>query len=197
MNTLDVVNECLATMGHRSLNSLSDPHPSKGEALARLNKVNEQIQAIGWWFNEEILNLSPAVNDNFVYVPNDVISLQTPKAEYVQRGNRLYNRTTGSFTFTESVKCVIRRLVPYADLPLVAAQHIGALTVLEFQSDFDADPQKRQELQDRISGNGIRHGTLALLNAEEIRQQRVNMITGNARLQRLKQVTRQARGLLS
>jgi hypothetical protein len=195
MQTLDVVNEMLGTQGFRPLNALTEPHAFRGAAQSTLTRVNRAVQARGWWFNREPLTLQPSEIDSAIYLPGDAISVRHALATYVQRGGRLYNTETGNYTFESSVDLLIIRLVPFEELPELAAAHISATAVLEYQTKYDGDTAKGRQLQARIN-DGAGHGTLCDLQSEETRSSRVNLLTSNRRLQRLKQITRAARTLL-
>lgn len=199
MQSLDVVNEMLGTMGEAPLNSLSDAHAFRGACLSTLNNLNNQIQAKGWWFNRELLALAPSALDSSIYLPGDAINVRVPRLttgrstrNYVKRGRRLYNLDTGTYEFTDTVDVEVIRLVPFQELPETAAQYIAAKAVLQFQSKYDGDTAKTRELRERIES---RDGAYAAINAEETRSRQVNLIESNSRLQRLKRVTRAARAL--
>jgi hypothetical protein len=200
MQTLDVVNEMLGTMGEAPLNTLEDPHAFRGACLSTLSNLSRQIQAKGWWFNREKLVLAPSALDSTIYLPGDFISVRVPRNAYgqatrnvVQRGRRLYDTEAGTFAFTSSVTVDVVRLIPFQDLPEVAAQYIASKAVLQFQSKYDGDTAKSRELKSRIEGPD---GTFAAINIEETRDQQVNLIESNVRLQRLKAITKSARRLL-
>lgn len=195
MQTLDVINEMLGTQGFRPLASLTEPHAFRGAAQSTLTRVNRAIQAKGWWFNREPLTLQPSAVDSAIYLPGDTINVRHKLAKYVQRGGRLYNTELGDYIFDASVDVILIRLIPFEDLPELAAAHISATAVLEYQMKYDGDTAKGRQLQDRID-NGNGKGTLADLQSEEIRSSRVNLINSNARLQQLKYVTRAGRALL-
>jgi hypothetical protein len=186
-------------MGESPLTALAEPHTFKSAALRKLAKANRDVQSQGWWFNTEAITLSPAPVTGHIQLAGDVIKWQSgvrttdllvrgmPKPWVVQRGTRLYDTRLRSFTLTEEVVGEVTRLVPYEDLPPVAQDFVSAQAVLRFQSDFDADNSRRQEL--------MQEWQLArqLLNSEQIRQSSVNAINNNVRLQRVKRVTRAAR----
>lgn len=196
--TLEVVNDCLATMGEAPLNSLTEPHEFKGSAQRLLARSNKNIQAIGWWCNLETVTYSPNPNGQ-VQLPGDCIKWQSGVREsktltrgfakpwIVQRGSRLYDTRAGSFTITEEVTGEIVRLIPFEDLPPVLNEYVASQTILRFQSNFDADNSKRAELTEnwRIARLEAR--------AEQIRQSAVNLRASNPTLSRIKSVTRSAR----
>jgi hypothetical protein len=198
MEVLDVVNECLGTMGETPLNSLEDPHDFNGPAQNMLDKNTRAIQAKGFWFNRESLTLAPSTLDSGIYLPGDFIAVRVPRdantglphRNITQRGRRLYNTDGGTYVFTSPLKVDLIRLVPFADLPEQAASHIAAVTVLQFQSLYDGDTAKARELNARIDG---KDGTLAALRIEEARNTQANLLESNYRLQRLKSITRTAR----
>lgn len=199
MQTLDVVNEMLGTMGEAPLNTLDDPHRFRGACTSTLNKLSRSTQAKGWWFNREVLELAPSALSSEIYVPGDTINVRYPRQNLmapvrniVQRGRRLYDLDGGSYVFTSAVTLEIIRLVPFQELPETAAQFIADQAVLQFQSKYDGDSSKTRELAGRLSGP---LGSMVAMNIEETRNRRGNMILANERLQRIKAVTRGARAL--
>lgn len=188
MDTLTVVNEMLGTMGETSLSSLTDYHPFLADCLDTLNRVSQNVQAKPWWFNEEKATLTPNVVDSFIYLPNDLLEIMSCKAEYVQRGGRLYNTETGSYVFTDDVTMTIRRLLDFEDLPQIPASYIAAEAVLQFQSSYDGDSNKRAEKA------AWRDNCLVNLNAEETRKRKINLLENNPRLYRIKRATQRLRG---
>lgn len=196
---LDVVNECLGTLGESPLNSLLEPHEFRGTAQRELAAASRRIQARGWWYNLEAATLNPGP-DGQVYLPGDCLKWQSgvrsvstlvrgaAKPWLVQRGQRVYDTSTQSYIITESVTGELVRELPFDLLPAVINDYIAAEAVLKFQSSFDADNSRRQEL--------VQRWTLARTeaNAENTRQLAVNIINSNPRLSRIKRVTRAVRG---
>ncbi len=105
----------------------------------------------------------------------------------VQRGRKLYDTRTNSYTITEEVSGEVVRKVPLADLPYVINRLVSVSSVLKFQSSYDGDNHRREELT-----NELRKASMAA-EAENIRQSGFNFINSSARLQRVKRVVRQAR----
>ena len=198
-SSLDVVNECLASMGEAPLNTLSEPHEFRGSALKSLARANSRIQAAGWWFNIEAIELTPNSTTAQIQLPGDCLKWQSgvrtadtllrgqPKPWLVERGGRLYDTRTQAFEITETVVGELVREVPFEDLPQVMNDYVAAEAVLKFQSGFDADNSKRQEL--------VAAWQLAKIsaNSENIRQLGVNLVNSNSRLERIKRVTRRYR----
>ena len=191
-STLDVVNECLATLGEVPLNTLAEPHEYKASAQRYLARANRRVQSVGYWFNTEVAVLPPSPATGHITLPadasswrsgsraRDTLTLGAPQPWLVQRGTRLYDTRTRSYTHTEDAKGELIREVPFEELPPVANDAVAAEAVLRFQSSFDADNSKRQEL-----GQSWAMATTAL-KAENIRQAGVNLIQSSSRLQRIK-----------
>ena len=198
-SSLDVVNECLASMGEAPLNTLTEPHEFKNSALKALARANSRIQASGWWFNIEAIELVPNSTTAQIQLPGDCLKWQSgvrtadtllrgqPKPWLVERGGRIYDTRTQAYEITESVVGELVREVPFEDLPQVINDYVAAEAVLKFQSNFDADNSKRQEL--------VAAWQLSKINAnsENIRQLGVNLLNNNSRLERIKRVSRRYR----
>ena len=199
ITTLDVVNQCLGTLGEAPLNTLLEPHEFRGTAQKALNTANNRLQSVGWWFNTEAATFDPAPVTGFIQLPGDCLKWQSgvrssdllvrgqAKPWLVQRGSRLYDTRTRTFEITESVTGELIREVAFEDLPSVIASYIAAEAVLKFQSSYDADNSKRQELL------GEWKLCRSDANAENTRQQGVNFINNNSRLQRIKSAVRRLR----
>ncbi len=197
--TLDVVNECLASMGEAPLNTLTEPHAFKSSALQRLSDANRRLQATGWWFNIEALTIKPDPLYGKLQVPGDCLRWQSgvrstdtlirgkAKPWVVQRGTYLYDTRNQTFVFTEEVTGEIVREVPFDELPQQMSDYVRAEVVMRFQSGFDADTQRRQELAQALQTARLE------VKSENTRQLSVNLIDNNVRLQRIKSVTRRLR----
>jgi len=197
--TLDVVNECLATLGEAPLNTLTEPHELKSSAQKVLSRANRRIQSRGWWCNTEAATFSPAPITGFIQLPadclkwqsnvrtSDLLVRQQPKPWLVERGGRLYDTRTRTYIITEDVTGELVREVPFEQLPAVLNDYIAAEAVLRFQSSYDADNSKRQELTQALGLCRME------ANAEQTRQSAINMINNNTRLSRIKAVTRRLR----
>lgn len=197
--TLEVVNECLATLGESPLNTLTEPHTFKSAALKAIDKANRRIQSRGWWFNVESITMKPAPDTGQMQLPGDCLKWASgvrtpdtlerglPKPWVIQRGSRLYDTRTRGYEFTEEAVGEITRLVPFEDLPQVVNDFVAAEAVLKFQSSFDADNSRRQELAQAWMTSKIE------LSAEQTRQAGVNLLNNNVRLNRIKSAVRRLR----
>lgn len=192
---LDVVNSCLGTLGEAPIATLQEPHEFKSTILRILAESNARIQATGWWFNTEEVTFVPNPAGEIV-LPGDLLKYQSGVRNsslvrgrsmpwLVERGTRLYDTRTQSYTITDSeVVAEIVREVPFEDIPRTVNEYIAADTVFRFQSSFDADNGKRNELAVTLKQAKID------ASSENIRQLGINLININTRLTRIKSVTR-------
>lgn len=178
LTELDVVNECLKTMGELPLASLDDEHDLVPAARAALARASMREQGKAWWFNKELTKLTPDPTNGYITLPGDTIRVD-PTDEtlnYVQRGNRLYqpfaSAAADKFKFTQSVECWLVRQLPFEDLPPMAQNLVSISAVLDFQKDFDADQQRVAALQ------GDYKQAYMTLNAEHIRNVNANRLRG-------------------
>lgn len=188
MQTIDVINDMLGTMGERPLVSLNDTHALLSAGLAKLAKQSEEVQAKGWWFNMELLTLTPSPTDSAIYLPNDCLGIRTDDTSLVKRGNRIYNLTGGTYVYTgSSLDLMLIRSVPFEDLPSSAAAYVAARAVQDFQLDYDGDTAKARDLQGEVARCRVE------INTEHTRARHTNLVENNVSLQRLKSFTRRAR----
>jgi len=184
MQKLNVVNQMLATMGEAPLNSLEDDHTLLGACLSTLDDEDKRIQTVGWWFNTETVTLNPMVNQR-ISVPGDTLLWRSKcNREIIKRGDYLYNRDGGTPLFTDPVEGELIRRLDFEILDEIVAAYIAACAVQKFQRNFDADNNRKQDLNNDV----IR--TRADLKAEGVRQSKTNLIYNNLSLARLRSVTR-------
>lgn len=169
---LDIVNDCLKTMGETKLNTLEDDHSYKDDALDIIDRVVADVCALKLWFNVELLELRPDADSKYIYIPQDVLKVE-PRSRYNQgllavRGRRLYDAHHNKYEFDRSVKAIVARLIPFDDCPYEAQQFVRDETVLRFQRDFDGDNTKYTKLQYSQQQSWI------LLKSEHIRQIKSN-----------------------
>ena len=184
---LDVVNSCLASMGELPLNSLAEPHAFRGAAQSKLARISDRVQSQGWWFNLENVTLTPNIIDSYVYLPGDTLAIRAENRDLVQRNDRLFDLSSGSYIFGEDQTLVVIRRIPFEDLDAVSQNFIEAETVLSFQKDYDGDSTKSRELKQERDEAWVAFKTVGGRAAHG------NMLTSNARLMQLKGMWRSIR----
>lgn len=181
MNKLDVINSMLASMGQAPINSLTEENTFRDTGLKRLDLCQRRILSRGFWFNEETRTLTPDAY-GIITTPNDMLELRNKvgaRTLYSKRGDKIYNRSQATYLFDGSIEVPMVVNLDFDDLPILAAEYISAVVVHEFQTDFDADPQKMRELDRR------KREAWAAFNAEEIRQ-RATVLAQNPAMNRLR-----------
>lgn len=148
LSTLDVVNDCLSTMSETPLNTIQADHPLVASALKLLREANARIQASGWWFNREVVELKPDTRTNNILLPADFLAVdpQDRQNRYTQRGKRLYDLDTQSVTFEKAVTVAMIRLIPFEDLPWTAQDLVRGATLIRFLESYDADELRIQQV---------------------------------------------------
>lgn len=171
---LDVVNACLATLGEAPLNSLIDEHVYKQPALNYLRASNRATQKDPKWFNSEAITLQPQAVSKFIYVPQDtihVVRLSGQSVAFQHRGSRLYNVGKNTYEWDHELRVALCRLLPFEDCPFMAQDSIALDAIVRFQREYDGDTVKYQLL------DADRRRALLEMNAEDIRQRDVNLLT--------------------
>lgn len=172
INELSVVNACLHAMGESPLNSVDEGSPIVASALNSLYRCHPQEQAMGWWFNKEVLELAANTDGNY-QVPADVLGIDADVMPpwLSQRGTLLYdNRVGRPYEGTSDIKCKIIRNVALDRMPYNAASLVQAATVVDFLNNIDADELKISKAEAAYSK------AFTIMNAEHIRNVRANML---------------------
>ncbi|APU00303.1 tail protein [Ralstonia phage RS-PII-1] len=190
LTTLDVVNACLATMGESPLNALDADHPYVQSALNAMSEASMTELSRGWWFNIDTVMLKPDAEHGFVYLPDDVLNVDTPASQLVQRGRRLYDSVNSTYDMTLAlsamqaavIPAIVTRDVPFDDLPILAQHLISARTALQFQASYDGDSKRYQELGQHYQQ------MYNTIKAHDIRNRRVNMLTSPGVAEKLNRI---------
>ncbi len=147
---LQAVNTMLSAIGEAPISTLQPTNETADVTIAKnvLEEVSRETQSIGWHFNRETdVTLTPTVDDE-VLIPTtaayiDVESINSGVTQYVQRGDKLYNKTDHTYTIASTIKCTIVYMLPWDDLPQVARHYIMI--------------KAARRLQDRVVGAESQH----------------------------------------
>lgn len=158
MTKLEAVNICLSAMGEPVVNSLDSASVDAQMASDLIDEITRTTQAVGWYWNRERHTIAPNVNSEIV-LPSNTIRIDTIEydraTEVVQRGGRLFNKSTNDFKFDKSLTIEIYVLLPFEDLPLSAKNFITYRSARLFQqrvlgnellSQFDQEVEQRAYL---------------------------------------------------
>lgn len=170
---LDAVNDIISSVGESPLENLDNSHPLEQSALAVLNRISKRVQSKGYWFNTASDIELPLDVGNKIPVAANFISVETVDRDsgIVVRGGFLYSLTDDTDVFTDPVRCNVRVLIDFEDLPETAAQYIQAEAVLQFFKNYDGDGTKIQALAADVQVTRI------AFSADHVRNSDVNLYT--------------------
>jgi hypothetical protein len=148
---LQAVNTLLSNIGAAPVNSVDTPSSDVAIAVTTLDEVSLSVQNYGWHFNTEDNYPMVPDDDGFIYLPEGtlLVDVETENnvsqdLDVVIRGERLYNKYTRSYTFTEAIKARIVRALDWEELPQAARTYIMISASRVFQ--------------DRVVGSEKHHG---------------------------------------
>lgn len=174
LTELDVVNAQLATMGEAPLNDLTIPHPYVSAGLGYLRKTSRQTQALGWWFNTKLVDLTPDPENAYSVegqLPCGVLSMRGPYGYAVSmRGTGVYDHVEGQMLEKQLNGVSVTYELPFVDLPPTAQQYVMDKAVLAFQKEFDGSDRKTQLLQNDVNASYV------IMNQEHIRTVKANKL---------------------
>lgn len=178
LTELDVVNDCLSTLGELPVNELDDEHVLIAAARRCFKQVALREQSKQWWFNTELAALTVDA-DSHIFTPADAIRCDPLDRgyPYVQRGRRLYDPYLATYKIQHpEVKCLLVRNVVFEDLPPSAQIVISLATQLKFTAAYDADRVKYGQLVTEYQE------AYANMNAEHIRNSSANILERHSTL---------------
>ena len=136
---LQAINTMLSVVGEPPVNSLTAQRADSFIAQSILDEVSREVLTYGWQFNtEDNVTLSPDSSTGFIYISDSVVRVDMDSRyddtyDIVVRGNRIYNRKTNSFVFTEDLVAQRVILMDFDDLPEVAKRYITVRAARIFQ----------------------------------------------------------------
>ena len=137
----EAINLMLSGIGENPVNSLEDDG-QVDTVLARqtLHAVSRDLQEKGWhWNTLEGLVLATTLPDNEITLPANTLKVDTVGADehlnVIQRGSRLFNKTTNSYRFDKAVKVNLVEFLAFNELPQAARTFITLEAKQVFQQD--------------------------------------------------------------
>lgn len=174
---LQAVNELLAAIGEDPVENLEELPPSGNVALVTLRGTARDLQEEGYWFNSEDDYLLTPNGDGEILIPQNILSLDGTDLDVIQRGTRLYNRESKTFTFDSAVSCSVILHLEWDELPSVVRRYITALAVEKFVDGFPGanavtEARHRNLIRAKVAFDKaeIRNGNYNLLDNEHIQQ---------------------------
>ena len=138
---LSTINEALSAVGLQRVTSLDSRYPAFIKALAVYERVSQEVQEKGWWFNRSTVTLNPNLNGQ-VLVPAKSVVVIPEKSRYVLRDRFLWDNEERTDVINTSVKATIIEMLDFDDLPPSAATYIAKRTVYEHFLDEEGTEPK-------------------------------------------------------
>ena len=154
---LPAVNQILQSCGQAPVTTLDQTNPDVAIAYSTLTQVSQEVQAEGWSYNLELdYEFTPDTN-NEILIPNNVLQID-PAPEYfeldvIRRGGKLYDKVKHSYIFTEALKCDVKWLFDWVDLPKPIQDYIVARAATIVSSRIVGDSTQYQMLGQKESYN--------------------------------------------
>jgi len=128
---LEAINTLLSTIGESPINSLAGAAGVADAVVAQqvLKEVSVEVQQEAWHFNtEKCMTLVPDLNTKQITLPLNCIECDSTGTDQpidvTVRGQRLYNKTTHSYTFDSGIKVDMVVLLGFNELPQAARHYI-------------------------------------------------------------------------
>lgn len=140
---LEAVNEILSSVGDSPINSLENMTDVDAiNAYSILQRVNRRFQSRGWSFNsQDAYTLNADANSHKILWNNNILFIQGNNNEkLVKRGDYMFDMTSNTYVFSDSITADVILLVPFADMPQQARDYIVAESSTEFATRYLGDP---------------------------------------------------------
>lgn len=179
---LDAVNTMLEAIGEAPINDLTSSGRLEVATASRtIDRVSQDVQSKGWWFNTEEHTISPDPTTGELILPNNTLRVDRTErnpadddGDLVQRGSKLYSlKRRSSVDFQNDVEVSIVRLLSFDELPHSARNYITLRAAKKFQAHFIGDPGLDDNLEEEEAE------ALVVLQDEELENGDYNLIRGN------------------
>jgi hypothetical protein len=132
MSELDAINSLLESIGEAPVNTLESGLSEAHIARQTLHRTSRKCQSRGWWFNTEVMTLSPNT-DKEIHLPANCLKIDTGLEHVVYRGNRLYNRGDNTYKFEGQLRGYLALGLDFEEIPEVARHYIAVRAGRIFQ----------------------------------------------------------------
>jgi hypothetical protein len=145
---LEAVNTILSAVGEPPIVSLTGTQGADA-AIARniLNEVSREVQSQGWHFNTLYDQTFSPNSSNEIVLADEVLRVDnysgrsgfttigdsSESRSVVQRGDKLFDKTNNTFTFTSSIKMTVVYLYDFEEMPEPARRYVTIKAARIFQ----------------------------------------------------------------
>lgn len=154
---LEAINELLGSIGESPVNTESNTGLVEADlAAARIDSMSRSVQKRGWHWNTLVNYELVPDQDGYIFLPTSCLKVDTwgrdAHLDFVQRGNRLYDRVNNTFKINRSVFVEMVLLLPFNELPESARHYITMSSARKFQerlfgatelSGYDKDDEQQ------------------------------------------------------
>ena len=139
---LEAVNIMLSTIGEAPVNNLESGLVDAETAETILKNVSRDVQSHGWNFNSEPDYTVAADTSGNVILPTEIVradlaqsetKFRSSKNEYIQRGNKMYDKVNHTYNIGEALKLDVVVLLTFDLLPEIARRYIAIKAARIFQ----------------------------------------------------------------
>lgn len=136
---LDAVNIILRNDGEAPVAQLDENgFDEASDAQAALEEISRTVQDSGWAFNTDFnRKLSPDLNGD-ILLPADTLWVRPSASDkamtVVERGRKLYDLVSNSYTFNQPVHLDVCQMLDFADLPSAARYYITIRAARVYQA---------------------------------------------------------------
>lgn len=173
---LEAVNECLENIGQAPVSTIAgDLGVDTQIALNFVRKVNRELQSAGWvWNTEKNYPLTPDRSGNII-LPSNTLAVDTTGIDThrnaVQRGVRLYDQDTFSYTFDGPVFVSLTLGLTFEETPETARRYIALRAARIFQDRIEGGVSQSDATDEE--------NAWATLMATQLRTEDLNVLTGS------------------
>lgn len=139
---LEAVNIMLSTIGEAPVNNLQSGLVDAETAETILKNVSRDVQSHGWNFNSEPDYTVAADSSGNVILPTEIVradlansetKYRSSKNEYIQRGNKMYDKVNHTYNIGKALKLDVVVLLTFDLLPEIARRYIAIKASRIFQ----------------------------------------------------------------
>ena len=153
---LQAINQILASVGQAPVTTLEKTNPDVTIVFDTLKEVSREVQSEGWSFNREYDYPIIPDEEGYIYIPNNMLQLdlsnnpgyvQRNKYDTVRRDGKLYDKRHHTYVFTETIKCDVKWLFDWEDLPTPIRDYITCKAAAVVSTRLVGDTAQYQLLQ--------------------------------------------------
>jgi len=172
MTEIEAVNAIISVAGDAPVTSLSGDYEQAEIARRILSKISRDEQTKGLWFNEvNDLLISQNINGE-INLPASTISAeaQGDNGELVQRGLRMFNRASNTYTINADVYINLIELLEWELLPQSFRAYVVAKSKEEYNNEYFGSQEVARTVERAIAE------TYIVMRTEDLKSKDINIL---------------------